>query len=103
MSVRASNDPAQIQLEYGVSLETCEAVMPASGLSVPRRMIEPLVRVCEVADVSFAYIGDGYGGNLGETALDDALWRTKKRSVAEARQLLRGYSWVTVVPNLDLS
>ena len=98
MSVRASDDPAQIQLECGVSLETCEAVMPAGDLSVLRRMIELLVRMCEAADVSFAYIGDDYGGNLGETALDDALWRTKKRSVAEARQYLRGYSWVTVVP-----
>lgn len=58
--------------------------------------VDVLRKLCRELDVDFAGAGDPEHG-LGNTSLDNALARAY-RSEREARQWLRGYSWVTVVP-----
>lgn len=48
------------------------------------------------ADVDYADVGFGYGGI--STLIEAATYRYWVESVGKARQTLRGYSWVTVVP-----
>lgn len=48
---------------------------------------------------SFAHVCDGYVGD-GQTPLDTAVFRGGRiPSIIGGRQVLRGYSWVTVVPS----
>ncbi|WP_042381187.1 hypothetical protein [Streptacidiphilus melanogenes] len=55
-------------------------------------------RTATVAEASFGHVCDDAGYH-GLTSLDEVLWRGgRRRSVAAARSVLRGYSWATVLP-----
>ncbi|MCM0674772.1 hypothetical protein NCC78_08730 [Micromonospora phytophila] len=61
------------------------------------RWVDFLARVLADADPAYGEVSHD-GGNDSSTELDKALRRDRNVSVEQSRQLLRGYSWVTVVP-----
>ncbi|MEV0726605.1 hypothetical protein AB0I37_27990 [Micromonospora purpureochromogenes] len=74
------------------------------SLSVQQEWLDALRFYAERRDPGFGHISYSYG--VGATALEDCLpprsfppeQREPERTVNECRRLLRGYSWLTIVP-----
>ncbi|GAB3957661.1 hypothetical protein GCM10027614_73570 [Micromonospora vulcania] len=76
----------------------------AESLAVQQVWLDALRSYADRWDPGFGHIAYGYG--VGATALEDCLPRGTTRpsstspqhTVNECRRLLRGYSWLTIVP-----
>jgi hypothetical protein len=79
----------------GVALEALATLLPDSNAHT--KWIELLLAVLADADPAFGKVSDDNAGAV-HTTLDVALLRPADESVRRSRELLRGYSWLTVVP-----
>lgn len=60
------------------------------------RWISVLTEATAFAEPTFAVIGES--PSIGRTRLDVALGRSAEESIARAREVLRGFSWLTLCP-----
>jgi hypothetical protein len=61
-----------------------------------QRWVDLIAEVGAIAEPVFGYLGGE--PSVGQTELDRALRRPTQDSVAQGRELLRGFSWLTLVP-----
>jgi hypothetical protein len=90
-------NPDRAQLVAFFSLDESRGDVRPSEASLSSRLTGHLESVCAIADVSFGHVTDDFDAP-GWTSLDTVMRRSLARSVDQARGLLRGYSWVTVLP-----
>jgi hypothetical protein len=87
----------RVQLVAFFSLDETDTAAGAAEAPLSSRLVDHVETVCGTVDVSFGHVTDDFDAP-GWTSLDTVMRRSVARSVRDARQFLRGYSWVTVLP-----